>query len=565
MKLSVLLILARKRAWLLAVVLVTSMTTASNATPTVRTVALLGDTAPGTIGGETFSRLIVTYHNSFVIDAQGHVAFFGKVEGDGVSELNDVGIWSEATGVLRLVAREGDPAPGTSNGVVFARIAERLYESLSINPSGQLAFNSFLEGDGVTASTSSGYWVGDANSLRLGARAGDMAPGIPNANFGSFHFLGAPRINSAGEVAIHRDVIGDDVTAVSDRGIWAGPPGDLQLVVRKGDPAPGLPSGATIRSMSGSELSDNGGFAFRSSHGSDFTIWKTSGDSLELVTTTGDPAPGIPGVSFKFLLPPAVNAFGEVAFLTTLLGDGVDETNSESIWSERSGTLEMIARSGDQATGTPEGVVFGGSTRGRSLSGVFSDDAGGVLFSSVLTGDGIDDTNNRGFWSDTFGTLDLVARLGDQAPGLADGTIFTNHFGRSIINAAGQVAFVGRFDENGVEKTGIWAQDRMGILQLVVREGGELEVSPGEYLTADGIHFDFAFGDQGHLAFGANVQGGGPGLFVSSLVAVPEPSTAVLFSSVIYGILALSSRRNQSRDQNTLTVRRISQSQPAIH
>ena len=37
-------------------------------------------------------------------------------------------------------------------------------------------------------------------------------------------------------------------------------------------------------------------------------------------------------------------------------GDGVDSTNDESLWSNASGTIELVARRGSASPGTPEGV-----------------------------------------------------------------------------------------------------------------------------------------------------------------------------------------------------------------
>ena len=49
----------------------------------------------------------------------GQTAFFANLTGSGVDATNDLGIWSEGTGSLALVAREGSHAPGTPSGVNF--------------------------------------------------------------------------------------------------------------------------------------------------------------------------------------------------------------------------------------------------------------------------------------------------------------------------------------------------------------------------------------------------------------------------------------------------------------
>ena len=46
--------------------------------------------------------------------------------------------------------------------------------------------------------------------------------------------------------------------------------------------------------------------------------------------------------------------------MASLTGSGVDSTNNAGIWSEGSGSLALVARSGSQAPGTPSGVNFSG-------------------------------------------------------------------------------------------------------------------------------------------------------------------------------------------------------------
>ena len=523
--------LAVRQGWLPAIVLLAlTVLLPREATPAIRTVALTGDPAPGTTMGETFSRLNLTL-NSYEIDGQGRLSFYGQVDGEGVGSHNDRGIWSETTGTLRLVARDGDRAPGTPSGVVFDRIAQERHHKLQVHPDGQIAFKSFLAGEGLTFYNDSGFWVGDADSLVLGARSGDRAPGTPpDTYFGHFSYLGRPLFNSAGDVAFSWGLVGPNLVANETRGMWLGPPGELRLIALEGDPAPGLPS--DFVSVGTSKLTEDGDFVFNAYLGGTFqgsSIWRIREDSLELVARPGSAAPGLPGVEFRLITHRTFDAHGNVAFKTRLFGEGVDPTNFESIWAERSGALELVARTGDRAPGTPEGVVFGGSTPRSGIRGVLSDDEGGLMITSTLTGDGIDDTNNLGVWFDASGDLELVARTGDQAPGMPDGVKFDHVSGQ--INAAGQIAIKALIMEEGVQKRGVWAQDRQGVLQLVVLEGQEIEVAPGEFQQIEQLLIpssSLVLGDRGHVAFGAHFEDNRQGLFVSSLLVVPEPSSVLL-------------------------------------
>jgi hypothetical protein len=65
---------------------------------------------------------------------------------------------------------------------------------------------------------------------------------------------------------------------------------------------------------------------------------------------------------------------------------------------------------------------------------------------------------------------------------------------------------------------GIWATDRNGLLRLIVRKGDPVEV---------------AFNDRGQLAFGAGFTDGSSGIFISDLVAIPEPVSFALTGSAL--------------------------------
>ena len=137
----------------------------------VTTVALSGDTAPGT--GDSF-----TFLDSPALNNAGQTAFLGFLNS---SITTDGGIWSDGGGSgLALVAREGNTAPGTSDNFTFFDNAPVL------NNAGQTAFLGFLNSSGAT---NSGIWSeGGGSGLALVARAGNTAPGTSN----SFTFSTSP-------------------------------------------------------------------------------------------------------------------------------------------------------------------------------------------------------------------------------------------------------------------------------------------------------------------------------------------------------------------------------------
>ena len=158
--------------------------------------------------------------------------------------------------------------------------------------------------------------------------------------------------------------------------------------------------------------------------------------TVRTVALSGQPAPGTPnGVNYLGFQHPVLNDAGQTAFIATLTGSGVDSTNSLGVWSEGSGSLALVARSGSQAPGTPSGVNYF-SFLGRPLARAERRRPDRV---SSPTYRGVGNTNDTGIWSEGSGSLALVARSGNQAPGTPSGGIITS---RSLaLNDAGHTAF----------------------------------------------------------------------------------------------------------------------------
>jgi len=114
----------------------------------------------------------------------------------------------------------------------------------------------------------------------------------------------------------------------------------------------------------------------------------------------------------------ALNPVGQSAYRTLLVGDSVDSSNEEGIWSEGTGSLSLVARAGDHAPGTPSEVVY------SRLFGPAFNSIGQTAFIAFLTGDGLDGVSNQGVWSEGSGTLSSVALTGEHAPGTSADVLF---------------------------------------------------------------------------------------------------------------------------------------------
>lgn len=541
---------------------------------TFRTVALSGDVAP--VGGGVlppFPRFDNQIFHGISVNADGQVAFYANLTGVGIDVSNQVGIWSEGSGSLGLVARRGNQAPGTPFGVKLAALSHPV-----LNDVGQSAFRGSLTGPSTDATNLIGIWSEGSGSLNLVARAGDHAPGT----LGGISFLGErdlgggfadfgmyePVFNAAGKTAFSAYLTGPGIDETNDLGIWSEGSGSLALVAREGNQAPGTPFGVKFGGLSDTPvLNSAGSTAFRGrvvGPGVDSTnengIWaenRPGAIGLGLVVRDGEAAPGTPlGVNFSSFFPPVINDAGEIAFTGNLTGPGVDSTNDQGVWSEGSGPMSLVARAGNPAPGTPFGIDF------AFFRHVVINAEGKTAFRGLLTGPGIDTSNREGIWSDASGSLTLIARESVAAPGTAPGVNFGElNNARPILNALGKVAFYGNLTGPGIDPSsndgGIWAQDASGILQLIVREGDLFDVSndPGDpdMRTIDLLFFDGrtgledgrsgGFNDLGQVAFFAKFTDGSTGAFVTEVVVlIPEPSSVWLVVTACVGLLRRRSR-----------------------
>ena len=505
---------------------------------TVRTVALSGQHAPGAPDGVNYA----TGFTSPTLNDAGRTAFHATLAGSGVDETNNQGIWSEGFGSLALVARRGSPAPDMSSGISFGELT---LPYVVLNNSGQTAFHSFLTGSGVDDTNNQGIWLQESSGAALMSRTGTAAPGTPEGvNFNSF---GGPLLGEAGKIGFFAGLAGSSVSSGNNLGIWSNTSGSPELVIRKGDP----PSSGTVflvyAEFSSAALNAVGktGVFFRLNIGShdvdDQGLWTDRSGSGAWVARGGWHAPGTSqGVNFTvfgrpffgfFTDAPSMNDAGQLAFHAKLRGPGVNSTNDEGIWSEGSGAMALVAREGSPAPGMPNGVNFSIFTTPIVLN-----NARQTAFGSFVTGSGVVDTNSAAIWSEGSGSLALVARAGDHAPGTPNGVFFNCFCSTSdslLLNDAGQTAFYTDLTGSGVDSTndhGIWETGSTGALQLIARTGDMLEIAPGDIRTISSLGgiANSGFNNLGQLAFYASFTDGTSGIFVSNRVAVPEPSSLLL-------------------------------------
>lgn len=516
-----------------------------------RTVALSRSRQPAPHESLTI-RFLALDHTPTINDS-GQVAFSSLIFGNGVDSDSNKTIWSEGSGSLSLVARTGQQAVGMSTGTTY-----QTFESPILNNLGQTAFRVALPGT-TQFSTEPAIYSDAGGVLDLVIRSRVRAFGTPAAD--RFDGFSDPSLDENGRAVFLGFLQRADSTQFRYRGIWRGTDDDFELIA--------LNDGGTLTdrgtryftSFDLPTINRTGQIAIRGSSTTENGSTKDGGifvhrdGELFTVAMEGEIAPGTSGFKlFDDVGRPRINDNGQVAFLGRLQVRGFPA--GEGIWLGDENTLEPVYQSGVPVPGLE------GDARFSTFSDPLIDAAGNTAFVATIVGDDVSTGTSRVLWNEAGPLFGLVAREGDQAPGTPNGATFRNFTTRMELNNAGQLAFVGTLVGEGIETgnaNGIWAQDLSGTLHLIVRQGDMMDVNDDplidDFRTVSGFSIAWdplsnkdghrsGFNDRGQLAFQASFTDGSTGIFVSNLVAIPEPSAAILLATSCIGTL-LRRRRNQ--------------------
>lgn len=487
----------------------------------VRAVAVSGETLPGLgpdVQADKFSYPFLS--------RAGNVAFSAELLNGpgGVNFDNDSGIWSEQSpNNIDFVLREGDQALWMDYN--FAHVAGDL---MSMSANGDVYVVNALLSQSSPTIRSSGIFQrtpdGQLLVRALSSPIGGSSVPWTTAPSGT-HFLSSMDSNESG-----------DITFVSGSNtLWT---------INDSEGLTQLTFGTAPR------INSAGDVAYRVGGGRvDFHLEvreKDSGD-LRTVTEVGLPAPGISGGTFNTFVNMDHTDTG-VIFLGRVTGSGITAVNDFGIWSETSpgGPLELLLREGAAAPGTEAGVTWTGFDLGsqRTLFGR----SGGLAVRLQLQGPGVAADNDSGVWVGTNKSdLHLLAREGDQAPGVEVGIVFTE-FTQAGVMGDGRGVFFARLSGDGLEAGrdhGIWAQDADGTLQLIVRSGDWVPLPSGDLAQLKSVQLnpDASVSELGHIGFIGNLLDDRRGIFVSSAVAVPEPATLLILA--VAGCVVLLRRGEQ--------------------
>jgi hypothetical protein len=334
-------------------------------------------------------------------------------------------------------------------------------------------------GPALTATTAAGW-------------SGVYAPDTGDATINSLNFP-APLMNAAGDNAFIASLTvntGDPVVTISPTatansyGVWSGPPGATHVRIRQNDLYPGT----------------------------------TEADDLRI---------GALGSSLNY---PSFNSSGQI-----LVAAGLQGTVNTSSGSRNDGALlkytpssglSVVARKGDPVPGAP-GNFYNDLGAGVTAAGM--NNAGKVAFVGSLRDAAVGGAaSGRAFFTDTTGTLTMVARTGNPMPPIAgangaefSGVNWGTVFDTALINHNGTVVFHNYgMTGAGVTQTNgdaIFKMDSTGTFTKVVRLGDAAPAvsTTGGLVTYNTIQGSPAFNALGQVVFScllSSTDGGVNGL-----------------------------------------------------
>lgn len=523
----------------------------------LRVVAITGQQAPLDASGELGSALFQN-GGSFrsyewgapVINELGQTAFRASAGWSDVLGSN-IGIITEGGGTgLRLLARQGAPAPGTAS----------TFGPFLLNPTSVSYYSEPLISDaGTTALFSrlstgfSSIWS-DQDGSEMSLVVSSLALPTGNLPDPSSRLPLYPVLDGAGHLYFNN----------SGGGAIRTDAGGLHNIVSPGDQVPNEPGGALISQLLRPSVNREGDIAFTGRVDDAPAVLTNAGGVLRVVARAGENATGLPeGTSYQaFSRDAVINGLGHVSFQALVESPGEPELK-QGIWSDSSGQLQLIAAAGMTAPGVPGDLAF--SSFG--VNGPLLGDGGHNVFVGEV--DPSPGESLSGLWiADSLGELEVIAFEGMTAPGTdayfggfgghADPEGFLSPSRFPALNAIGHVAFMADLSSGDDYRDSLWVATSPNKLNLIVAEGDVLETSEGVFRTVAALDFvgnagggdgrRSGFNDAGQVAYYALFTDGYQGVFVTQ---VPEPSTWLLAAcgGAIVSIVLWRQRRRCPRTQ----------------
>ncbi|MCB1064110.1 MAG: FG-GAP repeat protein [Verrucomicrobiae bacterium] len=352
------------------------------------------------------------------VSTWNHASFIGTLTGTGITSRNNLGLWGSSGGPRRLIIRAGQEL---LPGVEVAGFGSILAHGTS-----HTVFEATLRGAQTTGKSRRAIVAGNNVSRLTLLRSGTPQPllgGLPVRDWSqvvsetsnSSRAAAACRIDGAPRDSDSAHLITETFIAVPD---------PVTAVVREGDviAGPGITLGQLMPRVSMPSLRLVFSSAVQGPVETNQALFTrvAFNNPVELVVKKGDPAPDlplIPDAAFASFLGETGSTDGlHTVFRATLSGTGITSKNREGLWINRfNADLRSVVRLGDAAPGLPSGVTF------RRLVQYVGCDGGHVMFLAQLGGKGISAANDLSLWMLPLGdSLQLIFREGDPLPGEND-------------------------------------------------------------------------------------------------------------------------------------------------
>jgi hypothetical protein len=346
------------------------------------------------------------------------------------------------------------------------------------------------------------------------AELGQPIPGAPGLTYGVF---GVPVINSSGQVAFTANI-----GATTSQVTVGGSVGALQTVMRPGMTVqPGIGTGTWAGAgdpflMADGRVGALGGYN-SPGQGTVYGVFQFAGGDGVTIVDGLSHAPDLPpgaqvqvqGGSSTYL---SMSPTGLVSFRAFIHGGGWGGSSDDAaMWVGNQSPLPRIATTALPLPGSPSLVPV-------RLGPPRLNDAGDCAFyarSNTMVTIGGQPLLDHGVWVRSGGVLSQVLRIGQQAPGMPNGTLLRSASQHVSINNGGQIAVLGEYaNYPGSPPVGnaIWA-GAPSQLAPVARSG---QAAPGADPGSTFASFFSPLGlaDNGATTFQATLQNLPPGSLV---------------------------------------------------
>jgi hypothetical protein len=193
-----------------------------------RLIAVTGGQAPALPAGVRIN----SFEGAVRMNPSGAVLFAARLEGPGITFANNSAIFIHSGGVTSVLARTGDPAPGSPAGSVYTSL-DRVS---TLDALGRVAFVGVYLVPGELQNTVALFQADGGSPAPVFVQGGQV-PGLPvGARWDGFD---APSLNSTGGLAFRAGVTGSPDNADNTTGLFRFR-GTLERIVKRTDVLPGL-------------------------------------------------------------------------------------------------------------------------------------------------------------------------------------------------------------------------------------------------------------------------------------------------------------------------------------